>query len=78
MVDRVPHAEILSVLSYHNLALRNPFSEGAIRQQSALGECGQVIYIQLLALVLEQEFIGVCVELEIVDLGVVADLTGNG
>lgn len=77
MINRIPHIQILSILSYDHFALRNPLSKCAIRQKSTLGKVGKVVYVELFSFVLEKKFIGVGIELEIVNFRVMANLADN-
>ena len=68
----------MPVLSNNHLAEGDPLGEGAVGQQGALGEGGDVVEAELLSLVLEEQFVGVGVELEVVYFGVVVDLADDG
>mmetsp|Transcript_26671 Transcript_26671/g.67757 ORF Transcript_26671/g.67757 Transcript_26671/m.67757 type:complete len:496 (+) Transcript_26671:2993-4480(+) len=73
-VDRVPHAQVASVLRHHDVAIRNPLHVVAVVQQRHALLRLHVEEVQLAALVAEEQAVrAVRVELQPVDPRVVRD-----
>jgi hypothetical protein len=62
-------------LSDNDLAFRHPLSERAVGKQSVLGQGFKVIEIKLFSFIFEEQFIRIGIELEIIDFGVMVNLT---
>ena len=73
LLNTVPNAEIVSVLSDNNVGVWNPVDELAVVQKSLLLLFLDVVEMKLSPLVSEQELVTTWVQLEIVDFAVVVD-----
>lgn len=73
LLNTVPNAEIVSVLSDNNVGVWNPVDELAVVQKSLLLLFLDVVEMKLSPLVSEQELVTTWVELEIVDFAVMVD-----
>ena len=77
LLDGIPDAQIRSVLGDDNIRVGHPIYELAVVEQALLGLFLDAVKIELLALVTEEELGATRVELEVIDLGVVADISLN-
>jgi hypothetical protein len=73
-VDVVPHAKVVAVLSHDYVRVRDPLNVIAVRQQRGALLLGNVVQVELAALVAEQQEVAPPVQLKPVDLAVVRNL----
>lgn len=57
--------------------MRNPLSECAIRQKSALSKVTKIVYVELFSLIFEEKFVRVGIELKIVNFRIMAYLAND-
>mmetsp|Transcript_19212 Transcript_19212/g.26023 ORF Transcript_19212/g.26023 Transcript_19212/m.26023 type:complete len:287 (-) Transcript_19212:1348-2208(-) len=77
LLDRVPDAEVGAVLGNDDVGVRHPADELAVVEQALFGLLLNAVKVQLLALVSEEQLCATGVQLEVVNLGVVADVGLN-
>lgn len=73
LLNTVPNAEVVSVLSNDNVGVWNPVDEFAVVQKSLLLLFFDVVEMELSPLVSEQELVSTWVELKIVDFAVMVN-----
>lgn len=77
LLDGIPDAQIRSVLCDDNIRVGHPIYELAVVEQALLRLFLDAVKIELLALVTEEELGATRVELKVINLGVVADISLN-